>query len=150
MEYNPILCFMAQASASSSSLFALAARWRVLGLMAVMFARRVSLMTKMRSDGASEAAMLEAFLYRAIIQISRDIAIYSEPRAALTDEERQALQYLDIAYTFLMVLALLMRQLRADFESAAEAFAKLAGAACIGDMAMPQARARSVAAIDSS
>ena len=137
-------------NATSCRLSLLAARWRVLGLMAVMFARRVSLMTKMCGDGASEAAVLEAFLYRAIIQISRDIATYSEPRGALTDEERQALQYLDIAYTFLMVLALLMRQMRADFESAAEAFAKLAGAARIGDIAMPQSRARSVAAIDSS
>ena len=131
---------MTQAPTPLSPLLALAAQWRALGLMAVAFARQVSLMVKMRSDGAAVAGLLEAFLYRAIIQSSRDISTYSANAAALSEEEREALDYLKTVYTHLMVLALLLRQMRTDFESAAEALAKLAGAAyALADIAMPLA-----------
>lgn len=141
---------MAQTSASSSPLIALAARWRVLSVMAVMFARHICLLDKMRAAGARDAALLEAFLYRAIIQISRDISMHSADKAALTDEEREALQYLDIAYTYLMVLALLMRQMRADFESADEARRAILGGWIICSTAMPSPIMQPTPAIDSS
>ena len=134
----------------ASPLLALAERWRVLGLMAVALARHVSLMTKMRANGAAEAGLLEAFLYRAIVQISRDITACSARGATLSRAEKDALQYLKLVYTVLMMLALLMRQMRSDFESAAEAYAKLAGALPIRDSAMPVPFAHAIAGIDSS
>ncbi len=137
-------------NAVSCRLSSLAERWRVLGLMAVALARHVSLMTKMRANGAAEAGLLEALLYQAIVQISRDITACSARAATLSCAEKDALQYLKLVYTTLMMLALLMRQMRSDFESAAEAYARLAGALRIRDRAMPTPRKGRVAAIDSS
>ena len=108
-------------------------------------------MTKMRADGAAEAGLLEAFLYRAILQLSRDITHYSaRAEAASQPEEQTALEYLTSVYTHLMMLALLIRQMRADFEQAAEAYARLVGQPRRVQCAMPAPRAEAVAGLDSS
>ena len=141
---------MTHSPAPLSPLLALAARWRVLGLLAVMFARQVSLAAKMRADGAAEAGLLEAFLYRAILQLSRDITHYSAHAGSLSPEEQTALEYLTSVYTHLMMLVLLIRQMRADFEQAAEAYAALLGQPRRVQCALPAPRAEAVAGLDSS
>lgn len=111
-----------------SPLRALALKWQVLSIMFTAMARRVSLATKMQNHSdAAFAQMLEAAIYTALIELSADIAAHSARDEALSKEDRDAMAYLKAAHALLGVMALLIRQLRTDLETAAARFAALAG-----------------------
>ena len=106
-----------------SPIHILAAQWRVLGMMAVAIGRQVSLATKMRSRaGVHEAEMLEAFLYAALVKLSRQIAVYSENGVPTCPEEARALEYLKSVHIHLSILALLITQMRRDLEAETDKF----------------------------
>ncbi len=109
---------MANASAPLTPIQLLAVQWRVLGMLAVAIGRRISLATKMRSRaGVAEAEMLEAWLYAAIVTLSRQIAAHTDQGAELSPEDAEALNYLKTVYTHLSILALLTAQMRRDLEA---------------------------------
>lgn len=109
-----------------SGLQALAARWRILGLLAVAFAREVlSLKRRGAPDAIRKAEILEAWLFAAIIQISEDVKTHAPDAETLSDTDAEARHYLNVVYTYLMILALFVRQLASDMRVATEAFAAL-------------------------
>ena len=104
--------------------------WRVVSMLLLAMAQRVSLAAKMRNHSdAAFAHLLEAALYTALIDLSADIAAHTAADTARSQEDKDALAYLKIAHALLGVTALLIRQLRTDLEIAAARFAALAGPA---------------------
>ncbi len=102
-------------------------RWQLLGLMAVAFAREITLMQKMRArSGAHKAALLEAWIYAAAVKLSADISVASDlPR--LEADERAALAQLKTLHQILLILALLISEIKREFAAEEERLSKLAG-----------------------
>ena len=102
-------------------------RWHLLGLMAVAVAREITLMQKMRArSGAHKAALLEAWIYAAVVKLSANISAASDlPR--LEADERAALAQLKTLHQILLILALLMSEIRREFAAEDERLSKLAG-----------------------
>ena len=133
---------MTPSSASQQHLQALAARWRVFGMMLVAFARQTNLAHKMRAQvGAHKARLLEAALLAALVQLSADISAAASQDNALNADNRRALSYLKTVYALLGVLALMTRQLKADLANAAERWAKLNAHIALADAQIGQERA---------
>lgn len=122
----------------------------MLGLMAVAFARRITLAQKMNvQSGANKAGLLEAWIYAALVQLSADIAAGSiqERRTAA---EREALAYLNTVHTLLSILALTLSVIRREFGRAAQRLAKLAGGCVlILSVISPLPRANAIPVLDS-
>lgn len=111
---------MKRAAAHPPSLQRLSLRWRLFGMMLVAFARQVSLAHKMRAAaGLHKAEWLEAAIYAALVELSADtVAAAQMPSRSKADDE--ALAFLNRVHSLLGVMALLMRQFKADFTRAAE------------------------------
>lgn len=108
----------------------LAARWCVWAQVLIALARRVSMSHKqMAHGGAAEAEMVEAQLYVALVQVSADISHYAARKKHLSRADKQALAYLHKVRTMLSIVALLVRQLRADLQAMAETLKALRGCA---------------------
>lgn len=95
--------------ASCFTLPQLAAKWRVLGLMLVAFARVAAAMHRADARGAREKAeALAAFAAVAVIDIHREIAALP---AASSAADRQAAEHLQVIAERLALLALLGQRL---------------------------------------
>lgn len=133
-----------------SAIPCLALKWRTLGMLAVTFARQILRLKKMRAyGGASDAAMLEVWIYVALVKLSSDIAFVSQQQA-LNDEEIYALTYLKTVHALLSVLALTLSVIRDELISTAQRLSQLAGAsviACTNDL--PRALAVTIPYLDS-
>ena len=133
---------MTPSSASQQHLQALAAKWRVLGMMLVAFARQINLAHKMRAQvGAHKARLLEAALFAALVQLSADITAAAAQEDALNADDRRELSYLETVHALLGVLALMTRQLKADLANAAERWAKLNAQIALAGAQIGQERA---------
>ena len=110
-----------------SQLPALALAWRALGLMAVAFARRMIRQQRLGAHGAAQQAeMLEAWCYTALVQISAQIAAYSE-ETSLSDEEAHGLSRLKALSVSLMLIALVASHIRQALMSEAQLWSTLCG-----------------------
>ena len=91
----------------------LAARWRVMGLIAVAIGRQISLMKKMRSTrGVQQANLLEAWLFTALVNLAADLTAHSAGAARRSRPDQRAFEHLASIYRALMALVLLVRHLR--------------------------------------
>ena len=117
---------MITTSVSHTPMQALAAQWRVLGMMLVAFARQITLAHKMRAAaGERKAEALEAALFTALVQLSSDITAAALQEEELSADDQSALAYLKTVHALLGVLALMIRQIKVDLAGAAERWAKL-------------------------
>ena len=110
-----------------SQLPALALAWRALGLMAVAFARRIIRQQRLGAHGAGQQAeMLEAWCYTALVQISAQIATYSE-ETSLSDGEAHGMSRLKALSVSLMLIALVASHIKQALMSEAQLWSTLCG-----------------------
>ena len=139
---------MTYSNTPSSPLQACAQQWRVFGMMLVALARRVTMAHAQNARGeAVFAAMLEAQMYAALVQLSADIVRFGATGAKLSKADEDALTYLKRVHALLCVMALTIRQLRSNLEAAAEMQAALAGAPVAISAACPMAAHRPATAM---
>jgi len=140
---------MTQLTTPVSPINALALRWRALGMLAVVFGRQISMFHKMGArGGAAPAAMLEAWLYRALVELSADIAAL--PRAPTCPDDQRELDYLKSLHMYLGVLALLISQLRRELEDWAAALGRFTRPLLAGPVALTPAPVMAIGYLDSS
>ena len=134
-----------------SKLQGLAAKWRVWSKMLIAFARQITLAHKQDAHcGIRKAELLEAALYTATCELSRDIAEATAEGEPRSKAEALDLQYLKAMYVSLSVITLMISALRRDLEMAAEKLAMLAGAPRLSDVIIPAAPATDLGFLDSS
>ena len=130
-----------------SPLEQLAIQWSLFGQLLVVFARQVVLADKLcASGGIRKAELLEAAIYAALIQLSAEIA-RAKPRG---EKDRAALAHLKTVHALLSVMALMVRQLKADFQARVDAFAALSSTARERAWALPDAQIGGPGFLDSS
>jgi len=98
--------------------------------------------------GAAPAAMLEAWLYCALVELSAEIAAHSGKPACPADAE--ALEYLKTVHTLLSILALLITQLRRNLESWAAALSGFTQLSFAGPVPFAPAPVAAIGYLDSS
>ena len=117
-------------TASPSRLQALAAKWRVIAMVLVAFAREITLAHKQRAhSGTAKADCLEAALFAALVTLSGEIATCSKIPKDRSGADKDALDYLVTIHALLSVMWLLIRQLRSDLSLISERWAGLASGA---------------------
>ena len=101
-------------------------QWTLLGKLVVLMARRATLAEKTRAHVAGQrAALVEAWCYGALAQLSRQIA--AETGHARSREDTRALAHLHVLQTCLILIARLMRRIYEDSAARTTRWASLCG-----------------------
>lgn len=98
----------------------------MIAIVLTVLARQVSMAEKMRAHGGAHlAGMIEAQIYAALVELSKDITAHAGDVCCSEDET--ALAYLKTVHALLGVVALMCRQVSSDLRAMAERLAALAG-----------------------